>query len=166
MGRSVDRIEAIGLVQALRDLTNALRANDRQRKSFAATRPPQNAQFTQAIDMVGVKMGQEDRFNQGRRVPDPSKVSRGAGARIDEKERIPSDDGHAGGGTTGIGKRPARTTKCDVEALWQVTDHIGAHIDLDPCAHQANCDRAPERPNNERRTNDDHKNRQQEFSHV
>ena len=64
-----------------------------------------HGQLAEAIDMVRVEMGEEDRFDPSRRQPHAAQVTPCPGAGVHHEEMLSRDNAHARTRALGIGKR-------------------------------------------------------------
>jgi hypothetical protein len=126
---------------------------------MASTDPPHDTKLTETIDVVGMKMGQEDSLELTGLKSNPAEIPCRTGPRVDEIERTPRNDDHAGRRASAIWKRSPRAAKRDVQTVWQVADRIGQQTMFHGDTHHPKRDCTAEQPDDEDRSDGDDQDR-------
>ena len=117
MSRTVLLVLAVGLVDSRNDLLNSLGSVDGNRRGVVSVDPPLHQKFSEAINMVRVKMREKNSINPALGNLHLIENARRARATIDDVDLIPRDDRGAGTGAIRVGQWGTGPTKGDIEAV-------------------------------------------------
>ena len=128
---TVALVQAVGLQQSGDHLVNADRPEDRHRRLVAALHPALQHQFAQAVDVVGMEMGQEHGIDASGHEAHLADVARRARAGIEDQQPLAGDDQGAGARAPVVRERRARTAQPHVQAVGQCVQPVAGHV---PCS--------------------------------
>ena len=125
MGDAVVLVLLIGLHESRHDLVDARRAVQRNRRGIARGHPALHQELAQAIDVVGVEMGQEDRRDTAMDEAHLADVAGAAIAGVEHKQALAGHDHRAGPQAPVVGHRRAGAAQPDVQAVRQFIQGVG-----------------------------------------
>ena len=146
MRGAVDGVLPVGAAEALHHLLDSDGPVHGQRRIVRGARPAQHRHLAETVDVIGVEVREEQRFDSTGREAEALEVARPAGARVHHDERPAGDHRDAGARTHRIGQRTAGTAQQDVQPIGQRRDRIGAHVARERAIHHAQRDRRAQRP--------------------
>lgn len=130
----VPSIRPVGEIEAINDLLHSLRTVDRGWRGIRAVRPTLEQELAQSVDVVRVKVREENTIDLALRDAHLRKDARGACANVDYVEPVSSYHRRTRARTLWIRDRRAGATECHVEPVRKLAKQVGLEIRCDHAA--------------------------------
>ena len=166
MTGSIHGIESVGLVQAGGDLADAFGGVDGQRRSRTSAGPAQHAELAEPVDMIRMKVRQEDGFDARRLDTLGGETSSGGRSGIDEVDSLARNDREARCRASGIRQRTSRSAEHNVQAVGKGLEGVGVDVALENATHDPHRDRTFKYRYQESDAHHQDQDRQQDPAHA